>query len=128
MADKKKKKKNARKMKVVVRTSKKYKPKNGKKAEASDKAQLVQSQSQSPQSDPAQLLQSQAPREVSKTGLGIGKGKGKLARKKNDGEKRQHRYRPGTVALREIRRYQKSTELLIRKLPFSRYLIPRYIY
>lgn len=30
------------------------------------------------------------------------------------------RYRPGTVALREIRRYQKSTELLIRKLPFSR--------
>jgi histone H3 len=30
------------------------------------------------------------------------------------------RYRPGTVALREIRKYQKSTELLIRKLPFSR--------
>ena len=30
-----------------------------------------------------------------------------------------HRYRPGTVALREIRRYQKSTELLIRKLPFQ---------
>ena len=29
-------------------------------------------------------------------------------------------YRPGTVALREIRRYQKSTELLIRKLPFQR--------
>jgi len=25
-----------------------------------------------------------------------------------------HRYKPGTVALREIRRYQKSTELLIR--------------
>ncbi len=25
----------------------------------------------------------------------------------------------GTVALREIRRYQKSTELLIRKLPFQ---------
>ena len=33
---------------------------------------------------------------------------------------RPHRYRPGTVALREIRRYQKSTELLIRKLPFQR--------
>ena len=31
-----------------------------------------------------------------------------------------HRYRPGVVALREIRRYQKSTELLIRKLPFQR--------
>ena len=27
---------------------------------------------------------------------------------------------PGTVALREIRKYQKSTELLIRKLPFQR--------
>ncbi|KFD59340.1 hypothetical protein M514_28481, partial [Trichuris suis] len=34
--------------------------------------------------------------------------------------KRAHRYRPGTVALREIRRYQKSTELLIRRLPFQR--------
>lgn len=30
------------------------------------------------------------------------------------------RYRPGTVALREIRRYQKSTDLLLRKLPFQR--------
>ncbi|KAH0928806.1 hypothetical protein HID58_014533, partial [Brassica napus] len=29
-------------------------------------------------------------------------------------------FRPGTVALREIRKYQKSTELLIRKLPFQR--------
>ena len=36
------------------------------------------------------------------------------------GDKKPHRYRPGTVALREIRRYQKSTELLIRKLPFQR--------
>ena len=36
------------------------------------------------------------------------------------GVKKPHRYRPGTVALREIRRYQKSTELLIRKAPFNR--------
>ena len=36
------------------------------------------------------------------------------------GVKKPHRYRPGTVALREIRRYQTSTELLIRKLPFQR--------
>ena len=36
------------------------------------------------------------------------------------GVKKPHRYRPRTVALREIRRYQKSTELLIRKLPFQR--------
>ena len=45
------------------------------------------------------------------------------ARKKHPsagGVKKPHRYRPGTVALREIRRYQKSTDLLIRKLPFQR--------
>lgn len=36
------------------------------------------------------------------------------------GIKKPHRFRPGTVALREIRRYQKSAELLIRKLPFQR--------
>merc|ERR1712126_537 len=36
------------------------------------------------------------------------------------GVKKPHRYRPGTLALREIRRYQKSTELLLRKLPFQR--------
>ena len=35
-------------------------------------------------------------------------------------KKKPCRYQPGTVALREIRRYQKSTELLIRKLPFQR--------
>ena len=47
----------------------------------------------------------------------------KAARKSHPshgGIKKPHRYRPGTVALREIRRYQKSTELLIRKLPFQR--------
>ena len=36
------------------------------------------------------------------------------------GIKRPHRFRPGTVALREIRRYQKSTDLLISRLPFRR--------
>ena len=33
---------------------------------------------------------------------------------------KKRRFRPGTVALREIRKYQKSTDLLIQKLPFSR--------
>ena len=37
-----------------------------------------------------------------------------------NGPRKPRRYRPGTVALREIRKYQKSTELLIRKLPFQR--------
>ncbi len=36
------------------------------------------------------------------------------------GVRKPHRFRPGTVALREIRKYQKNTELLIRKLPFQR--------
>ena len=46
----------------------------------------------------------------------------KAARKTAPGQqaKKPHRYRPGTVALREIRKYQKGTDLLIRKLPFQR--------
>ncbi|KIK68032.1 hypothetical protein GYMLUDRAFT_155042 [Collybiopsis luxurians FD-317 M1] len=39
---------------------------------------------------------------------------------KEEPPKKGRRYRPGTVALREIRKYQKSTDLLLRKLPFSR--------
>jgi len=34
--------------------------------------------------------------------------------------RKKPRYKPGTVALREIRRYQKSTDLLMARLPFSR--------
>lgn len=46
----------------------------------------------------------------------------KIAREKREtgGVKGLYRYRPGTVALREIRKYQKTTDLLIRKLPFQR--------
>ena len=36
------------------------------------------------------------------------------------GVKKPHRFRPGTVALREIRKYQKNTDLLLRKRPFQR--------
>ncbi|KAH7415553.1 hypothetical protein KP509_14G051400 [Ceratopteris richardii] len=46
----------------------------------------------------------------------------KAARKSSlttGGVKNPRRYRPGTVALREIRKYQKSTELLIQRLPFQ---------
>ncbi len=35
------------------------------------------------------------------------------------GVKKPRRYRPGTIALSEIRKFQKSTDLLIRKLPFQ---------
>jgi len=34
-----------------------------------------------------------------------------------------HRFRPGTVALREIKQYQKSTNMVIRVLPFQRLLL-----
>ncbi|KAE8231103.1 hypothetical protein CF326_g3890 [Tilletia indica] len=43
-----------------------------------------------------------------------------LASESVGGVKKPHRYKPGTVALCEIRKYQKSTDLLIRKLPFQR--------
>lgn len=36
------------------------------------------------------------------------------------GTKKPHRFKPGTVALREIRKYQKSTDKLVKKLPFQR--------
>ena len=45
------------------------------------------------------------------------------ARKKSiaiGGVKKPHRYRPGTVCLREIRHFQKSAELLLRKAPFKK--------
>lgn len=35
-------------------------------------------------------------------------------------DKKKRRYRPGTLALKEIRRFQKTTDLLIRKMPFAR--------
>ncbi len=47
----------------------------------------------------------------------------KAARKSaqlSQGVKKPHRFKPGTVALREIRKFQKTTDLLIRKLPFQR--------
>lgn len=49
---------------------------------------------------------------------------GKIPRKdmgaSGGGIKKPHRFRPGTVALRQIRKYQKSTDLLMRKAPFIR--------
>lgn len=44
----------------------------------------------------------------------------KESRSADAGTKRQHRWHPGTVALREVRRYQNSTELLIQRAPFRR--------
>lgn len=38
------------------------------------------------------------------------------------GMKKKHRFRPGTVALREIKKYQKATDLLLAKAPFQRFV------
>ena len=53
----------------------------------------------------------------STTGISTGRSRPRANKRKL---KKPRRYRPGTVALREIVRYQKSTELLIRKIPFQR--------
>lgn len=45
--------------------------------------------------------------------------RGKSCNAVKDGHKVK-RYRPGVLALKEIRRYQKTTELLIRTAPFQR--------
>ena len=58
----------------------------------------------------AGLQKKTAAKKAKKSGMKTPKG----------GVRKPHRFRPGTVALKEIRRYQKSTELLIRKLPFQR--------
>lgn len=46
--------------------------------------------------------------------------KGKPSLLYKETEKKKRRYRPGTVALREIRQYQKSTKFVIPKAPFQR--------
>tara|TARA_B100000214_G_scaffold338109_1_gene283071 strand:- start:369 stop:875 length:507 start_codon:yes stop_codon:yes gene_type:complete len=59
-------------------------------------------------------------KQIGGKGKGIpGKGKSSL-NALMPGTKKPRRWKPGTVALRDIRKLQRSTELLIRKLPFSR--------
>ncbi|CAM9691823.1 unnamed protein product [Phaeothamnion confervicola] len=69
---------------------------------------------------PRKQLATKAARKSAFTSGGIATGGIATGGIATGGVKKPHRYRPGTVALREIRRYQKSTELLIRKLPFQR--------
>ena len=46
-----------------------------------------------------------------------------LSTPSNGGIKKPHHCRPGLVALQEIRRYQKSTEYLIKKPPFQKIIL-----
>ncbi|CAE6424187.1 Histone H3-like centromeric protein hH3v [Rhizoctonia solani] len=59
------------------------------------------------------------PRKSNASTAGPSKSRARQEDDEGDGKKKR-RYKPGVVALREIRRYQKSTDLLIAKLPFSR--------
>ena len=56
----------------------------------------------------------------SKQPRGPGTNKGSRSKFATGGVLKPRRYRPGTVALREIRKYQKSFGLLLRKAPFQR--------
>lgn len=64
----------------------------------------------------APRLNAKAPR-LSAKGISLKSNAGKEQK-----EKKKRKFHPGTVALREIRRYQKSTELLIPRLPFQRFV------
>ena len=68
---------------------------------------------------PRKPTSAKAPKRAVKGTVRGSKGK-KLPASQQGQKKKPLRYRPGTVALREIRRYQKSMELLMRKLPFQR--------
>jgi len=61
---------------------------------------------------PKKYAEGKAPQRVLKTETP------QTSNRPTSGIKKSRRYRPGTVALREIRRYQKSTNLLIPKAPF----------
>ncbi|KAM4020317.1 uncharacterized protein ACNLHF_000773 isoform 1-T3 [Anomaloglossus baeobatrachus] len=76
-----------------------------------------------PQKKPSssQPLQNPQPSTSKSPGSkGAGPSRSPQDKKKTPEEPKRKRYRPGTVALREIRKYQKSTELLIKKAPFAR--------
>ena len=78
---------------------------------------------------PRQKIAGKKPKMSSKSSVATGSKASKATMKKKTapaegGVKtgRKMRYRPGTVALREIKRYQKSTSLLLLKAPFQRFV------
>lgn len=63
----------------------------------------------------------QTARKVSKSTKSAGSKKAaKKASGSQNGAKKSHKWRPGTVALRQIKQYQRGTDLLVRKAPFAR--------
>ena len=68
----------------------------------------------------AQTKQTAVKSKATKRALGAKKGKKAAGGSGAAGMKKAYRWKPGTVALRQVKRLQKSTELLIAKAPFSR--------
>ena len=86
-------------------------------SKAKSKAARKTSKSKSPTkktAKPKAIKSSQSPKKASKSP----KKSQKTA--SQPGEKRKIRFKAGTVALREIRKYQKSTDLLLPRAPFQR--------
>ena len=73
-----------------------------------------------PRKPPPAQTSSKKTKGISKTPKTKGKKLPAAQQGRKGQQKKPHRYHLGTVALRKIQRYQKSTELLIRKLPFQR--------
>jgi len=68
---------------------------------------------------PSRILATKTAKRKS-PGVAVIKKRAREGEERSFGFMKPRRYRPGTVALREIRRYQKTTELLLRKSPFFR--------
>ncbi|XP_024061624.2 histone H3.v1-like [Terrapene carolina triunguis] len=125
---KKAKKPAASAAKKAAKSPKKAKPAKPKKAAKSPaKAKAVKPKAAKPKPTKPKLVRMARTKQTARKSTGGKAPRKQLATKAarksapaTGGVKKPHRYRPGTVALREIRRYQKSTELLIRKLPFQR--------
>lgn len=68
----------------------------------------------------ASTKQTASKSKATKRALGAKKGKKSASASASAGTKRMHRWRPGTVALREVKKAMRGTELLVAKAPFQR--------
>lgn len=72
------------------------------------------------------MSQSEKVKKMSSKAKGVTKSNKKTApasggmKSDGDGGRKKFRFRPGTVAIREIKRYQKSTSLILPYAPFVR--------
>ncbi|KAF1823124.1 histone-fold-containing protein [Dissoconium aciculare CBS 342.82] len=112
------------------------KPSRGNRPSFAPRSSFASNSQETPRSQQQpQQQQTSTPNRTRGGSSGAGRGRGgktipggKTVRKSTAGRasdvssptRKKTRYKPGTVALREIRKYQKSTDLLLLRLPFSR--------